>query len=178
MTLPYYYVPPYFFPALQPPRRQTYKKVMWTEREDEQLRQAINQVGFKNWSVVADMVPGRTGKQCRERWFGMLNPELAKEDWTPEEDQLLIRLHGEYGNSWAKIAEFMPRRSRISLRNRWGWHVRHQFGATKKMKRKAKVEEVQSQPVMNWNPADLFDVDAGECDADMWKAVDETITWA
>ena len=93
----YPYVHPGMLVPAPTPRKPTYKKSMWTEGEDEQLRRAIKEVGFNNWSVVAAMVPGRTGKQCRERWFGMLSPDLAKEDWTPEEDQLLLRLHSEYG---------------------------------------------------------------------------------
>lgn len=111
-------------------RQPTYRKVMWTDTEDDLLRQAVEIHGCKNWSVVAAMVPGRNGKQCRERWSGMLSPELAKDAWTAAEDELLIRLHEEHGNKWAKISKFLPGRSRISLRNRWGWHMRHKFKTT------------------------------------------------
>lgn len=109
------------------PHTPSYRKAMWTKAEDDALRQAIALHGTRNWSMVATMVPGRNGKQCRERWSGKLNPNLAKEAWTPEEDEQLIKLHNDLGNKWAIIGTYLPGRSRISLRNRWGWHMRHQF---------------------------------------------------
>ena len=101
-----------------------YRKVMWTQEEDERLRAAVQHHGTKNWNRVAKAMPGRNGKQCRERWAGMLAPELTKEAWTPQEDALLIQLHNQYGNKWALISSFLPGRSRIGLRNRWSLHMR------------------------------------------------------
>lgn len=101
-----------------------YRKVMWTQEEDDRLRAAVQHHGTKNWNRVAKSMPGRNGKQCRERWAGMLSPELSKEAWTPQEDALLIQLHNQYGNKWALISSFLPGRSRIGLRNRWSLHVR------------------------------------------------------
>lgn len=39
----------------------------WTHEEDEQLRQLFGQLGEKRWSEIAKHLPGRLGKQCRER---------------------------------------------------------------------------------------------------------------
>jgi hypothetical protein len=33
------------------------------------------------WSQVADQLPGRIGKQCRERWFNHLDKAIVKTDW-------------------------------------------------------------------------------------------------
>jgi hypothetical protein len=44
----------------------------------------IEKSGVGNWSGVADCLPGRTGKQCRERWHNHLNPGIVKGDWTEE----------------------------------------------------------------------------------------------
>jgi myb-related protein len=52
--------------------------------------------GPKNWSFVAKHLPGRIGKQCRERWHNHLNPEIVKEKWTDEEDRTIIDAHKEY----------------------------------------------------------------------------------
>lgn len=108
-------------------KHPSYRKSMWTDAEDNLLREAVELHGTKNWSIVSTLVPGRNGKQCRERWSGMLDPELAREAWTLEEDKLLVQLHNQYGNKWAKISTHLPGRSRISLRNRWSYHVRHNF---------------------------------------------------
>ena len=46
--------------------------------------------GPKNWSFVAKHLPGRIGKQCRERWHNHLNPGISKDKWTEEEDQIIV----------------------------------------------------------------------------------------
>lgn len=43
----------------------------WSEAEIQALVEAINHLGGTdgiNWADVAKAVPGRTGKQCREKW--------------------------------------------------------------------------------------------------------------
>lgn len=37
-------------------------------QEDDKLTKLVNQFGPKNWSKLARQLPGRAGKQCRERW--------------------------------------------------------------------------------------------------------------
>ena len=46
--------------------------------------------GNIKWSVIAAQLPGRIGKQCRERWFNHLDPDIKKGDWTPDEDAVLF----------------------------------------------------------------------------------------
>ncbi len=41
-------------------------------------------------------MPGRIGKQCRERWHNHLNPNIKKERWTDEEDLAIIEAHKMY----------------------------------------------------------------------------------
>lgn len=47
--------------------KPSYTKRSWSKEEDEALRQLINKYGPKRWSVIALHLPGRVGKQCRER---------------------------------------------------------------------------------------------------------------
>ena len=42
----------------------------------------MNKYGTRNWSVVAGMMDGRAGKQCRERWMNNLDPSIKKGPWT------------------------------------------------------------------------------------------------
>jgi hypothetical protein len=39
----------------------------WTEQEDSRVRALVMEHGTKKWSAVAAALPGRLGKQCRER---------------------------------------------------------------------------------------------------------------
>lgn len=119
---------------------------MWSQAEDQLLMNAVSRFGTNNWGVVAAEVTGRTGKQCRERWAGILNPQLAKGPWTEEEDDLLKQLHAQYGNKWALISMHIKGRSTIALRNRWSWHVRHaQTLAKSGLQQKAVVQPQQGQ---------------------------------
>lgn len=94
-------------------------KGSWTRQEDEIIIEFVKKHGFKNWTKLAQILPGRIGKQCRERWRNHLDPGVNKEPWTPEEDDNLMILHEQYGNQWVKISQLMPGRSDNAIKNRW-----------------------------------------------------------
>jgi hypothetical protein len=48
--------------------------------------------GKIHWRAIAKFLPGRLGKQARERWYNHLDPNLKKSEWSPEEDKMLIEL--------------------------------------------------------------------------------------
>ncbi|KAF8115884.1 hypothetical protein N665_0025s0327 [Sinapis alba] len=91
----------------------------WTKEEDEMIVQLIQKYGPKKWSTIARFLPGRIGKQCRERWHNHLNPAINKEAWTQEEELVLIRAHQIYGNRWAELTKFLPGRSDNGIKNHW-----------------------------------------------------------
>lgn len=55
-----------------------------TKEEDELVMSLVLKHGAKNWTYIAKHLPGRIGKQCRERWHNHLNPDIKKERWTEE----------------------------------------------------------------------------------------------
>lgn len=91
----------------------------WTRQEDETILQFVAENGCKSWTRLAALLPGRIGKQCRERWRNHLDPSINREPWTKEEDKLLLELHTEYGNQWVRIASLMRGRSDNAIKNRW-----------------------------------------------------------
>jgi hypothetical protein len=99
-------------------------KGSWTGQEDQTIIEFVREFGTKTWSKLADLLPGRIGKQCRERWRNHLDPGNNKEAWTPEEDMLLIQLHEKHGNQWVKIASLIPGRSDNHIKNRWNSTLR------------------------------------------------------
>jgi hypothetical protein len=125
-------------------------KHKWTPAEDHWLSTAVGRLGSDNWQRIAAVIPGRTGKQCRERWVGHVSPGIVREDWSPEEDLILVQKQAEFGNHWAKIKTFLPGRSVVAAKNRWNWLCRRnvpkhtgEFEAIAKMHTVAASERVR-----------------------------------
>lgn len=105
------------------------KKNKWSSEEDFYLRQAILKFGVDNWKSVSLVVPGRTGKQCRERWLSHMCPTLVHSEWSLEEDLILMQKQKVIGNKWSFIANFLPGRSSTSVKNRWNYLIRRDIPA-------------------------------------------------
>jgi hypothetical protein len=94
-------------------------KGSWTGEEDQMILEFVKNHGTKNWTQLATLLPGRIGKQCRERWINHLDPDINHSAFTPDDDHQIIELHKLYGNKWAKMAAVMRTRSCNAIKNRW-----------------------------------------------------------
>lgn len=76
----------------------------WMPEEDATILRCLAD-GIVKWSDIADRIPGRVGKQCRERYFNHLDPAINKAAWALEEDCALEREQARLGeHSTARYA--------------------------------------------------------------------------
>ncbi|KAJ6244316.1 snRNA-activating protein complex subunit 4 [Anaeramoeba flamelloides] len=92
-------------------------KGAWTSVEDEVLRSNVKYLGEKSWAHVSYFFPGRSSKQCRERWKNQLRPGINHKPFTIEEENLLFEKQKEFGNKWSQIAQFFIGRPDNMLKN-------------------------------------------------------------
>ncbi|KAL2531654.1 Transcription factor [Abeliophyllum distichum] len=100
------------------------RKGAWTEEEDNLLRKCIDKYGEGKWHQV----PLRAGlnrcrKSCRLRWLNYLRPNIKRGDFTPDEDDLIMRLHKLLGNRWSLISGRLPGRTANDVKNHWNSHL-------------------------------------------------------
>jgi hypothetical protein len=91
----------------------------FTPEEDWLLAVLVRSNYGWTWVEVAARIPGRTARQCRDRWTNYLAPGVSFAPWTPEEDARIIELVNDYGTKWATIAHFMTGRNDNSIKIRW-----------------------------------------------------------
>lgn len=92
----------------------------WSDQEDALLTKLESQMPhvFKNWGKLAAHMPGRTSKQCRERWRQYLDPRLNRSLFSPQEDERLIQLYEKLGKQWSLIAKHLDGRTENSVCSR------------------------------------------------------------
>jgi len=101
------------------------KKGHWDADETESLKRLVLQQqqnlivgGAIDWEAVCRQIPGRTGKACRERWISRVDPSINRSPFNAEEEDKLMRLHEQFHNQWAKIAQEMPGRTADAVKSK------------------------------------------------------------
>ena len=106
----------------------------WSIDEDRRLLDWVRREGPSKWSQCAEFINGRSGKQCRERWFNTLHPEVRRGGWNAEEDFKIFKKYNEVGSKWSQIAKELPGRTENSIKNRFYSTLRRIAAETKKIK--------------------------------------------
>ncbi|XP_008783376.1 myb-related protein 308-like [Phoenix dactylifera] len=103
-------------------------KGAWTKEEDQRLIAYIKAHGEGCWRTLpkaAGLL--RCGKSCRLRWINYLRPDLKRGNFTEEEDEVIIKLHGMLGNKWSIIAGRLPGRTDNEIKNYWNTHIKRKL---------------------------------------------------
>jgi hypothetical protein len=94
-------------------------KRRFTPAEDAALRGLVSQFGLNHWTRIAEFIPERTARQCRDRYEHYLESTTQSTPWTPQEDDILRNAVRDLGHRWREIAVFLPGRNANSLKNHW-----------------------------------------------------------
>lgn len=95
------------------------RMVKFTHEDDIKLLALVERHEDKNWKDVEELIPGKTGEQCRLRVRYILKLPYVYGEWTPEEDALLEKLVKENGRHWNVIAKSLPHRTTVYLQARY-----------------------------------------------------------
>lgn len=77
--------------------------VLLAAQEDAIIQAIVQEIGEGSlsghiWWQIAALFPGRSAKQCSERWRNYLSPSLRRGAMTQEEVIMLFRLQARVGN--------------------------------------------------------------------------------
>lgn len=100
------------------------RKGQWQDHEDAIVIEAVTtckEQPFTRWSDLAQKLPGRVGKQIRDRWVNHLNPNINHMPFSKEDDMKLWEGHKQLGKRWVEISTkfFNSSRSENHIKNRW-----------------------------------------------------------
>ena len=93
------------------------KKGNWTAEEDQLLLNWVSQNGPTKWTECSKQIKGRCGKQCRERWVNILNPDVKKGNWSDYEQDVIFQNLSTYMTSWSSMSRILPGRTENSIKN-------------------------------------------------------------
>ena len=119
----------------------TKKRKRFSSEEDMLLKALVDGKRQKSWDQIAREIPGRTARQCRDRYNNYLFKEISGASWKPTEDEIILKMHKEVGPKWSLIAKHLVGRSGNNVKNRW-----YKFLSKQKHLHSYQISETNSEP--------------------------------
>lgn len=132
----------------------------FTKKNDEKLISIIKSIGTSDWKKVAERMCIFTARQCKDRYNIYLKETNKQEPWSPEEDELLIKLQAEFGSKWTKISEFFEGRNINNIKNRWHRCIKFRVeneGLNKQKEISQPEPAVTADQIQNLNLPEIID---------------------
>jgi hypothetical protein len=111
-------------------------KSKWNRNDDILLLELIELYGH-NWAYISSKMSGRSPEDIMQRYILKLDPKLKRSRFEKEEDDLILKLHDQYGNKWNEISKYFPNRNSAMIKNRY-------YSYLKKQNRDSYTGETQS----------------------------------
>ena len=129
------------------------RRKRFTEAEDARLKALVKKDGIRNWEEIARRMPGRSSRQCRDRYNNYLFKEILHKPWTPEEDKIIIEKYQIFGPHWVKISQFLEARSGNNVKNRWHKYLFKSFTPQQEnQNQQFPTPQIQQQPIQMQQP--------------------------
>jgi Myb-like DNA-binding domain len=103
--------------------RPVKKRKPWDQSEDSHLLSLVDQFGL-DWAAVSSKMPGRSGKQVRERYLNTLDPNINRKKWTKQEDEIILQMFYHRGSKWKDISKMLVNRPENMVKNRFYCHIK------------------------------------------------------
>lgn len=99
-------------------KRRNYSRRTFTIDEDKKLLELVTKYK-ENWKEISREMKSRNIRQCKERYFHYLSPNINHEKWREDEDSLLLKYVEMYGKKWKNFENYFNGRTEIDIRNRF-----------------------------------------------------------
>ncbi|CAH2221392.1 snRNA-activating complex subunit 4 isoform X1, partial [Pelobates cultripes] len=134
-----------------------FRRKEFTKEEDDMLTDLVQQMRVGNhipYRRISYFMEGREPMQLLCRWSKTLNPSLKRGNWSPSEDELLLKAVSKYGEKdWYKIQNEVPGRSDVQCRERYmkGLHADLKKGKWSVEEKNKLLELIEKHGVGHWS---------------------------